>query len=246
MFEQTFVNNQVQTRRPWTVTASLVLQTLAVGIILLLPLLQVASLRLPAHPVVPVFATRVNLDLQPQPQNSTQHAAASRAIFSLARLTAPRVVPREVSIVTDAPEAAVLTPALSGIAGSVLTGFGSPLAVAEPAPSQPQATAVLQRETLPPARLQIGGDVAAAKLLYSPVPSYPRVAQLNHIEGAVVLRAQVSREGAIQSLQLITGPPLLVKAAMESVQKWRYRPTLLNGQPVEVQTEITVSFRLNR
>ena len=81
-------------------------------------------------------------------------------------------------------------------------------------------------------------------LVYRVQPEYPALARLAHIQGAVLLRAMISRQGTIEDLQAVSGPPLLIKAAIEAVQQWRYRPYVLNGDPVEVDTQITVNFVL--
>jgi len=81
-------------------------------------------------------------------------------------------------------------------------------------------------------------------LIYRMQPDYPALARLARIQGAVVLRAVISKQGTIDNLQAVSGPPLLMKAAIDAVQQWRYRPYLLNGEPVEVDTEITVNFVL--
>ena len=81
-------------------------------------------------------------------------------------------------------------------------------------------------------------------LIYRVQPEYPPLAQQARIQGTVLLHAVIDREGKIENLQVLGGHPLLVKAALKAVQQWRYRPYYLNGQPVEVETEITVHFTL--
>ena len=75
-------------------------------------------------------------------------------------------------------------------------------------------------------------------------PVYPPIAKTAHISGTVVLHAIISKEGAIEKLEYVSGPPLLMKNAMDAVSQWRYRPTMLNGEPVEVDTTIDVVFTL--
>jgi protein TonB len=82
-------------------------------------------------------------------------------------------------------------------------------------------------------------------LIYQPKPVYPPLARAARISGTVRLTAVIARDGTIQHLQLISGPPLLTAAALEAVAKWRYKPTLLSGEPVEVITEILVNFTLS-
>jgi protein TonB len=92
--------------------------------------------------------------------------------------------------------------------------------------------------------VKISEGVLQARLLSRVEPPYPTLAKLTKTEGTVRLHAIISRDGRITSLDVISGPPLLVQAALDAVRQWRYRPTLLNGEPVEVETSITVIFRL--
>ncbi len=84
----------------------------------------------------------------------------------------------------------------------------------------------------------------AAKLIVRVQPIYPVLAQQTRTQGDVVLHAIIDKDGRVSELQVISGHPLLVKSAMDAVSQWRYQPTLLNGQPVEVDTTITVTFVL--
>jgi protein TonB len=97
-----------------------------------------------------------------------------------------------------------------------------------------------------PKRITIGGNVQQAKLIRQPKPVYPPLAKQARISGVVHLAAVISANGTIQDLKLISGHPLLVPAAMEAVKQWVYQPTLLNGEPVEVQTQIDVNFTLSQ
>ena len=103
----------------------------------------------------------------------------------------------------------------------------------------------IARPAAAPHRIRVGGNVQAARLISKVAPVYPENARLQGIEGTVVLRAVISKEGNVMSLSVLTkADPELAKAAGEAVQQWRYQPTLLNGAPVEVLTTITVDFRL--
>jgi protein TonB len=86
--------------------------------------------------------------------------------------------------------------------------------------------------------------VEQAKLIFKPTPEYPPLAKVARIQGVVRLEAIISRDGTVQDLKVLSGHPLLVKSALEAVQRWRYQPTLLNGEPVEIITEIDVNFSL--
>ena len=81
-------------------------------------------------------------------------------------------------------------------------------------------------------------------LIYRIQPQYPPLARQARVQGIVVLRATISRDGKIENLQIISGHPLLVKSAMDAVLQWRYRPYYLSNEPVEVETQVTVNFTL--
>jgi len=82
-------------------------------------------------------------------------------------------------------------------------------------------------------------------LIYRVQPQYPVLARQARVQGVVVLRAVISRDGRIENLQVISGHPLLVKSAEDAVKQWRYRPYYLNSEPVEVETQVTVNFTLS-
>ncbi len=82
-------------------------------------------------------------------------------------------------------------------------------------------------------------------LIYHVQPQYPTLARQARVQGTVVLRAVISRDGRIENLQVVSGHPLLVKSAEDAVSQWRYRPYYLNNEPVEVETQVTVNFTLS-
>lgn len=84
-----------------------------------------------------------------------------------------------------------------------------------------------------------------ANIVHRVQPDYPVLARQARIQGAVVLKAVISRNGTIENLQVLSGHPMLVRAAVDAVRQWRYRPYLLNGEAVEVETQITVNFVLS-
>lgn len=98
----------------------------------------------------------------------------------------------------------------------------------------------------PPASIRVGGDVLAAKILHRVQPVYPALARAVRVEGVVRLLGVLNREGRIESLQVLSGHPLLVQAALEAVRQWIYSPTYLNGAAVAVQAPIEVRFNLLR
>jgi protein TonB len=235
MFDQTFVNAQAQTRRPWTVAVSLTLQTALIALALILPLLHTASLDVPTK--VPVWLPVEKVDLKVKPEvKGVTHLMAPRPFQETFLLTAPTTVPKRIVLSSDAPEIPIgpvnpsVIPLLPGI-------------VVQPPPAQ---TAAPKPPPPAPAAIRVGGGVQSAKLIFGPKPAYPPLARTTRTQGAVKIQALIGRDGVIRNLQVISGPPLLIAAAIEAVQQWRYQPTLLNAEPVEVITEIDVNFTLSQ
>jgi TonB family protein len=96
----------------------------------------------------------------------------------------------------------------------------------------------------PPRRIAIGGNVQAARLINRVEPVYPEEASKEKISGTVKLHVVIAKDGKIQQIQVVSGHPLLVQAAIDAVRQWQYQPILLNGQPVEVDTQVDVVFSL--
>jgi TonB family protein len=96
-----------------------------------------------------------------------------------------------------------------------------------------------------PMRVRIGAPIEQTQLLTRVAPAYPAEAKAAHVQGTVVLRAIIGKDGKVENLSAISGPPLLLQASMDAVKQWVYKPLLLNGQPVEVETQISVVFTLD-
>jgi protein TonB len=127
-----------------------------------------------------------------------------------------------------------------GTPGGVLTGLG----VGAPPPPPPPPVKEVKPPT--PSQIRVGGNVIAANLIKKVTPPYPPLAKQARIQGTVKFNAVISKDGTIQNLTLVSGHPLLVPAATEAVKQWVYKPTLLNGDPVEVLTTIDVNFTLSQ
>jgi TonB family protein len=124
-----------------------------------------------------------------------------------------------------------------------LPGVQSPGAMPPPPPPPPGAGSAVQS---PPAAIRVVGNVAATNLITKVVPVYPLEAKAARIQGTVRFEATIGKDGTVQNLHLIAGPPLLVRAATEAVQQWVYRPTLWNGNPIGVITTVDVNFTLSQ
>jgi protein TonB len=116
---------------------------------------------------------------------------------------------------------------MAGMVGGVMGGIGSSPVVLRPAP---------------PGTVRVSSGVVQGLAIAQPQPVYPPIAKAAHVQGVVVMHAVISKTGDIEDLQTISGPPMLTGAAMDAVKQWKYKPYLLAGQPVEVETTINVNF----
>jgi protein TonB len=175
--------------------------------------------------------------------------------FDAGKLMAPKVVPKEVATIKEEelpPPTSAVGGVVGGVPGGVAGGtpggvlggiIGSVPSAAPPPPPPPKKE---EPKAATPQRIKVGGNVQSAKLVRQPRPVYPPLAKQARISGVVKLSAIISKDGTIQHLEVISGHPLLVPAALEAVKQWVYQPTLLNGEPVEVQTQIDVNFTLSQ
>ena len=96
----------------------------------------------------------------------------------------------------------------------------------------------------PQSRLRLAADVAEGNLLSKVEPAYPQMAKIAHVEGDVVLSAYIGKTGLIENLRAVSGHPLLIQSAMDAVRQWKYKPYMVNGEPVAVETTVTVKYRM--
>ena len=153
-----------------------------------------------------------------------------------ATLVAPRVFPRAPAIFDEPegppPNTLVAMDADADTAANIRDSFRRP------------STAVIPVAQNGP--LRVPSTLASGLLLEKVLPVYPALAKAAHKEGVVVLQATISTTGTIENLRVISGDPMLRQAALDAVSHWRYRPYLLNGQPVKVETTVNVIFKLNQ
>ncbi len=175
----------------------------------------------------------------PAPPPATPAARVqAKAQMLVSEFRAPSRIPE----IKQVNEAAVPQPMLgvngmegvsSGIPGGIASIINS-VGTGRPAVVKPRA----------PISSKVSSGVMAGNLLVKTLPQYPAVPRAARIQGTVVLQATISKSGSIENLSVISGPPMLQQAAMDAVRSWRYKPYLLNGEPVEVETTINVVFSL--
>ncbi len=246
MFEQSMVESgrKIRTKKPATIFISFMLQVLVVAVFIVIPLIYTD--------VLPATAMMSFLTAPPPPPPAPPPpAAAPRVVHKIVSeftdqgLKAPKEIPKKIEIIKEeaapppAPSGGVIGGVPGGVpggtAGGVIGGIIGGIPSAAPPPPKPAT----------PQRIRLGGNVAAASCIRCTSPQFPPLARAARIQGAVVLHAIIGKDGTIQNLTVVSGSPMLAPAALQAVQQWRYRPTQLNGEPVEVDTQITVNFTLN-
>lgn len=243
MFETAFVGAGHPARRAWSVSTSLALQGLVLGGVLLAGIL--APVAMPEAPELTIRVPAPQLPKAVRVVPVTAAAAAAAQVFATTRriFTPVHVPPRAATIVdlTDGlPIVGARTAGTSSDLG-IPNSLGDPLPALAKPPEPPKAAAPAEA----PRRVVIGGSVLAARIIDRPQPRYPPLAVQMRVEGVVLLHGVISKEGRVVKLEVRSGHPLLVRAALEAVERWRYQPTYLNQQPVEVEAPIEVRFVLS-
>ena len=227
-----------KTNTGWAVILSTIVQVGVLVVLILIPLIYTQALP-KAMMATLLIAPPPPPPPPPPPAEAPKIVKPVARLIQQGKLMQPRAIPKQVEVFKEAelpPEAPVAGGVLGGVDGGLLGGLGSGPAVAAPPPPPPAP-----KQTQ---RIKLGGQVVAAKLVAQPNPVYPPLARQARIQGNVVLHAIIDKDGRVGELQVISGHPLLVQSALEAVKNWRYQPTQLNGDPVEVDTTITVSFVL--
>ena len=220
-------------------------ELMLVGVLILVPLIYTQAL--------PKQLLMTDVHIPPPPGPPPAQPAGPRPRPATHRVvdlsTAPIRIPQGVKPVIEQPEPAENVAGLGpGVIGAPPGGsYGGPgnwvIGSLLPGREEPPPPPVVHAAPRPQ-MVRRGGDVIAAQALYQPRPVYPPLAMMARIQGTVVLQAIIGTDGTVQDLKVLNGHPLLVRAAIEAVRTWRYQPTLLNTQPVQVLTEIDVNFKL--
>ena len=237
MFRETLIESspQLRKRKGWPMAAALTLQAVAVIVLVVTPLITTGVIPLSAHTIVFTPPT-----YKPAPQHPNNPSAgysggihtSSSDVVAIANLNPSAITYGAPATTTDTDGPVAANPTVCCPGPGVPDGLygNNPVVILKPPVKKPVPVSVL----------------AEALLINKVVPEYPRPAQHAGVQGDVKLHAIISRDGSIQSLSLISGHPLLASAAIAAVQQWKYRPYILNGEPVEVETWITVSFKRDR
>lgn len=240
MFDQTLLFERYHTGKPLSFLTSIVFQLAAICLLVLisvvstqrLPLQQLKSILLPPTPPAAVH----NL-----PTEAGKPSLAGRPHALILNLQRFAFHPTNVSPTNTAVAPTIGTSAAGaslegGVLGDILgtPPEGAPPPISNKPKDAPQ----------PAGPMRLTSSLAAANLIYKVVPAYPPLAKTARVQGTIEFSAVIGKDGRIKNLQVARGHPLLIQAATDAVLQWRYHPTLLNGVPVEVATQIVVNFRL--
>jgi protein TonB len=255
MFEQTFVDGVGKTNKGWTVILSFGMQIIAVTILVLIPLIYTDTL--PKAQLTSFLVAPPPPPPPPPPPAATPPPKVVKVVprqFDAGRLMAPKNIPKEIAMIREeelpppSASAGVVGGVPGGVPGGTAGGVIGGIIGGVPSAAPPPPPPVKKEDPKPatPQRIRVGGNVQAANLIRKISPTYPPLAKQARVQGTVRFQAIIGKDGTIQNLQLVTGHPLLVPAATEAVKQWLYKPTLLNGEPVEVVTQIDVNFTLSQ
>lgn len=229
-------------RRGATTVLSFVLQGLLLGVLILIPLIYTEAL--PKQQLM-TFLVAPPPPPPPPPPPAAQPVVKVQKIVSeidQGELRTPTKIPEKVKMVKEeeTPPTAGIGGVVGGVPGGVpggqMGGVIGGIISSTPVPVPKVAT---------PQRVRVSQGVSQGLLIHQVKPMYPPLARQARIQGTVVLQALISKDGTITNLHVVSGHPMLAPAAVDAVKQWRYKPYFLNGEPVEVETQITVNFTLS-
>jgi periplasmic protein TonB len=243
MFEDSLLesggkNSKLHRRGPWATLLSFLIQAALVGVLVLIPLIYTEAL-----PKQQLMGYLVAPPPPPPPPPQPAATPAPTTEIDNGQLKAPTAIPKKIAMIKEDEAPASSSGVVGGVVGGVPGGqaggvVGGVLgSIVSAAP-----TAVPKAAT--PTRVKVSAGVTSGYLIRKIQPAYPPLAKQARISGSVVLQAVISKDGTIQKLQVVSGHPMLVQSALDAVRQWRYKPYILNGEPVEVDTQVTVNFTL--
>jgi protein TonB len=237
MFEDSLIEsgNKLKTRRGRTTAVSFLLEAQVIFVLVLIPLLFTEAL--PKAQLMMALVAPPPPPPPPPPPAEVHVVKKVQTDIINGALRTPTKIPKKVEMIKEeeAPP-----PQMSGVVGGVPGGvpggsmggvMGGIIGSSAPIPKMKT-----------PERVRVSQGVVSGLKVREVKPVYPPIAKTARVQGNVVLQAEISKEGTIQNLRVLSGPPLLIQSALDAVKQWRYRPYVLNGEPVEVETTITVMF----
>ena len=242
MFEDSLLESggRLKTKRGRTTTFAIILEIGLIGVMVLMPLIFTEAL--PKQQLMTFLVAPPPPPPPPPPAAAPVHVVKQiQTDIVNGALRTPTKIPQKIQMIKEdeAPPQMAAAGVVGGVAGGipggamngVIGGIISSTPVAVPKVATPQ-------------RGRVSAGVTSGLLVRKVNPVYPPLARQARISGTVVLRAVISKDGSIENLSLVSGHPMLAPAAIDAVKQWKYKPYLLNGEPVEVDTEVQVNFTL--
>jgi len=242
MFEDSLIESggKLKTKRGRTSVVAFMIEFMIIGVMVLIPLIFTEAL--PKGQMMFLLVAPPPLPPPPPPAAAAvQHVKVIQTDIVNGELRTPTKIPQKIKMIQEdeAPPAMAATGVVGGVPGGIPGGsmggvIGSVLS----------STPTVAPHIATPQRVRVSAGVTNGLLVHRVNPVYPPLARQARIQGMVMLQAQISKDGSIENLQLISGHPMLAPAAIEAVKQWKYKPYLLNGEPVEVDTQVQVNFTL--
>jgi periplasmic protein TonB len=242
MFEDSLIESggKLKTKRGRTSVVAFMIEFMIIGVMVLIPLIFTEAL--PKGQMMFLLVAPPPPPPPPPPAAAAvQHVKVIQTDIVNGELRTPTKIPQKVKMIQEdeAPPAMAATGVVGGVPGGIPGGsmggvIGSVLS----------STPTVAPHIATPQRVRVSAGVTNGLLVHRVNPVYPPLARQARIQGVVMLQAQISKDGSIENLQLISGHPMLAPAAIEAVKQWKYKPYLLNGEPVEVDTQVQVNFTL--
>lgn len=228
-----------------TLTTSIVLHTILVGVPLLLSIWFTNTLDLRTYTQTMLVAPPPASAPSPPPAAAApaRPTAPRRILMVHGKLFMPTAIPKQIAMVKEEPLppeenegvfGGVPGGVTGGVIGGILEGIKGPEA---PLPARPAVEK-------PRGPVPVGGNVQPPKILYQAAPEYPLLARQAGIQGEVIISAIIDAQGKVVDMKIVSGPPLLYEAAMRALAAWKFQPTYLNGEPVAIKWNAIVHFRI--
>lgn len=238
MFEDSLMESghRIKTKQGMTMSLSFIVQAVLIGFLILLPLIITEGL--PTRMLLAAVMAPPPPPPPPPPPAPVPKVVPRVSEIVNGELRTPSKIPKRIEMIREEEAPPPSTGVMGGVVGGVPGGStGGVIGGLINSTAPPPRVAA-------PQRLRISSGVALGNKISGNDPQYPQMAKIAHVQGDVVLQATISKGGAIENLRAVSGPPMLVQAAVDAVKEWKYRPYYLNGEPVEVETTITVKFHM--
>jgi len=240
MFEDSLIESggRLKTKRGRTTLVSFILEAIVVVILILIPLMFTEAL--PKGQLMTFLVAPPPPPPPPPPPAAVKIVKAVETDIVNNQLRTPTKIPKQVKIIQEEesppPSAGVVGGVPGGVPGGAANGVIGGIISSTPVAVPKVAVQ----------RVRVSQGVTQGMKVHDVTPQYPQMAKIARVQGPVVLAAVIGKDGTIQGLRVVSSAsPLLNQAALEAVKQWRYRPYILNGEPVEVDTTITVNFTLS-